>query len=100
MSEINSQTSEYYSVLSPVSVNAATKTINDAFEDIRSKSRERIKESDATLMENAKTLMAHREFAVAISLLRSVLSRSPHFAPAIRRIGICHRELGFVGMRR
>lgn len=88
MSELTSHASEYFSNITSSSSTA------EAFEDIKNKSRERIKESDATLMENARTLMSHREFQLAISLLRSVLSRSPFFAPAIRRIGVCHRELG------
>ncbi len=88
MSELISQTPEYFSNI------AAIPSTTEAFEDIKSKSRERIKESDATLMDNARTLMSHKEYQLAISLLRSVLSRSPYFAPAIRRIGVCHRELG------
>ncbi len=88
MSELISHAPEYFQN------DVGTKANVDAFEDIKNKSRARIKESDATLMENARTLMAHKEFQLAISLLRSVLSRSPYFAPAIRRMGVCHRELG------
>ncbi len=88
MSELISQTPEHFSNVLSIPV------AQDPFEDIKNKSRERIKESDATLMENARTLMIHKEYQLAVSLLRSVLSRSPYFAPAIRRIGVCHRELG------
>lgn len=52
-----------------------------------------LRDSDAVLMENARTLMGHKEYSLAISLLRSVLTRAPYFAPAIRKIGICHREM-------
>ena len=88
MSELTSPSAEYFNQGSYQSHTA------EAFEEIKHKSRERIRESDATIMENARTLMSHREYQLAISLLRSVLSRAPYFAPAIRRIGVCHRELG------
>jgi tetratricopeptide (TPR) repeat protein len=95
MSELISQVPEHFQnyIIEAEESHQVAKN-HDAFEDIKSKSRERIKESDATLMENARTLMGHKEYQLAISLLRSVLSRSPYFAPAIRRIGVCHRELG------